>query len=351
MGTLADHTSSLPAAPSRSWPPELRRDAHAIRRILVCLDDSPRSEGCVPQAVSIARSLGGTITLLHVMQPPLGSAGDRSMDVLDWELARQEASAYLERIERRASEASGRPVAVRLEQGHPADRIAAVALELEADLTVLGAEGERDVGAWSLGSTVMRVLARTRGSILVARRGPAVERDAPPRRVLVPLDGSLRSESVLPTVARIAAAHEAEVLLAFAVVEPKPSAVLRTPADLAVARDLASRLEASGKGYLEGLRDQLVREGVRARTRVVRAADERHSIIEVGRRERSDLIVLCAHGATCNPTLSFGSFTAHLLMHSSVPLLVLQDLRDSELPARDGSRRAPKLRATFPEGS
>ncbi len=351
MGMIADRSSLTPFEATRSWPPDLPREAHAIRRILVCLDDSPVSEGCLPHAVAISKSLGSSITLLHVMQPIRERAGLQSTDVLDWEISRQEASALLERLERRVSEASGRPVDTRLEQGHPAERITAVARELHADLTILGSQGERDLAAWNLGSTVMQVLELTRGSVLLARRGAPTASEVSPKRILVPLDGSLRSESVLPTVARIASAHGAEVLLVFAVSEPVPTAVLRAPEDLAVARDLSTRLEASGRRYLDGLREQLGREGISVRTRVVRSADERHAILEISRREGSDLIVLSAHGSTCNPALTFGSFTGHLLTHSAVPLLVLQDLRESELRAHQDARRAPPLRACFPEGS
>lgn len=352
MQNLAERPRLGPLEAPQSWSPEPSSgEVHAIRRILVCLDESPFSEACLSHAVAISKSLGSSITLLHVMQPARQRGGLQSTNVLDWEIARQEASALLQRLERQATLASGRPVDTRLEQGLPAERITAVALELGADLTILGSQGERDLGAWNLGSTLMQVLERSRGSVLLARRLPPGA-DAPsPRRLLVPLDGSFRSESVLPTVARIAAAHGAEVLLVLAVPEPVATAVLRLPDDLAVARDLASRLQASGERYLDTLRDRLGREGIRAATRVVRSPDVRQSILELSREERSDLVVLSAHGSTCNPTLTYGSFTTHLLTHSLVPLLVLQDLRGPELRERDDGRRAPPLRVSFPEGS
>ncbi len=351
METLGDHTGLIPQEASPSWPPERTREAQAIRRILVCLDDSTFSAAILPHAIAISKSLGSSITLLHVMQPPRERARQQSTDVLEWEISRQEAFAYLKRLEEQASQASGRPVDSRLEQGLPAERITAVARELDADLTVLGSQGERDISAWNLGSTVMQVLELTRGSVLLARRRPTGTQDASPQRILVPLDGSVRSESVLPTVARIASTHDAEVLLVFAAPEAVPTAVLRAPEDLEVARDLTARLEVSARRYLAGLRDQLVREGIAARTRIVRAANERHAILELSRHERSDLIVLSAHGSCCDPALTFGSFTAHLLTHSTVPLLVLQDLRQSEQLARGERRSAPPPRARYPEGS
>ena len=89
--------------------------AHAIRRILVCVDHSAFSEACLRHAVAISKSVGGALTLLHVMQPPHERSGLQTTDVLDWEVSRQQASAYLERLERQATQASGRQVETRLE--------------------------------------------------------------------------------------------------------------------------------------------------------------------------------------------------------------------------------------------
>jgi nucleotide-binding universal stress UspA family protein len=348
MGNLVEISNLRQAEDLPSQPRGLPHDVHAIRRILACVDLSRFSEVCLQHAVAISRSLGGAITLLHVMDPPRARSGLQTTDVLDWEISRQEARAYLERLQRQGTEASGCKVEIRLEQGHPAERITAVARELDADLTVLGSQGDRDA-AWNLGSTAQQVLAVARASVLVAHAGS--EGAVSPKRILVPLDGSLRAESVLPTAVRIASANEAELLLVYVVREPVPTAVLRAPEDLDVARELDNRLEGSGKQYLEGLGVQLQREGASVRTVVLRSADERQSLLELARTERSDLIVLSAHGSTCNPAMTSGSVTAHLLTHSVVPLLVLQDLRDSGPRGPEGDRRAPPRRSSsFPEG-
>src|ERR1700722_17530383 len=136
----------------------LSENAHAIGRILVCVDQSQFSEACLQHGIAISRSLGAAITLLHVMEPAHERSGLHTTDVLDWEISRQEARAYLERLQKDATHASGRQVDVRLEQGHPAERIAAVARELDADLTILGSQGEHGVTAWNLGSTAQQVL-------------------------------------------------------------------------------------------------------------------------------------------------------------------------------------------------
>jgi nucleotide-binding universal stress UspA family protein len=320
-----------------------------VHRILVCLDHSPFSEVCLPYAISIAKTFGSELTLMTVMQPPHEHRGSQVTDALGWEIARQEARAYLERHKEATTRALGRAIEIRLEQGHPAERIVGLARELGADLTVLGSHGEAGVTAWNLGSTVQQVLAVTRSSVLIARSSSSVPSVVIPKRVLVPLDGSLRTESVLPTSARIASAFGAELLLVHVVQEPVASSVLWADEDLELANELTVRLESRAKRYLEGVRDRLVHEVPAVRTLVLRHPNERQCLLALSQHEHADLVLLSAHGAACDPARSFGSVTSHLLTHSAAPLLVLQDLPQELERAHDVAEQfAPALRASYP---
>jgi nucleotide-binding universal stress UspA family protein len=303
-----------------------------IRRTLVCIDHSTLSAGCLGQGLAMAKGLGSAVTLLHVIQPPHLRSGPQTTNAVVREVVRQEAIASLERLRQDGTEASGRQVESRLEQGNPAARIIEVARELGADLTVLGGQVERGRAAWNLVATVQQVLADARSSVLIARGYPGGAVDGCPKRILVPLDGSTRAESVLATAVRIASAADAEILLVFVVREPVATAVLRAPEDLQIARRLAARLEIGGEAYLSALREQLVRQGVSARTLVVRSPDERRTILDLSRMERSDLIVLSAHGSTRDPAPPCGSVTTHLIAHSVASLLVFQDFRKTGIP-------------------
>ena len=320
-----------------------------IRHILACLDRSPSSEICLAYALSLANTFGSAMTLLHVMQPPDEGFGPHTTDALGWEISRQEANAHLERFEKEAARSTGRRIGVRLEQGRPAERIVALTRELGADLVVLGSHrgGETE---WSLGTTAQHVLATDRSSVLIVRGNIGTPGFASPKRILVPLDGSVRTESVLPTAVCIANAHGAELLLVHVVAEPIPTSVLVAPEDLELARDLATRLETRATRYLEALRDTVGREVASVRMLVARQADKRQFLIELSERERVDLIVLSAHGSTCNAARPFGSVTAHLLTHSIVPVLVLQDLPESGLRHTSDVTecRAPALRSSYP---
>lgn len=305
----------------------------------------------MPHAVSLAKAFGSEITLAHVMQPPSEHNGVQTNDPIAWEISRQEARGYLERVEKEVSQALGRPVEVRLEQGRPAERIAELARELNADLTVLGSHGEAGVTRLNLGSTVQQVLAVARGSVFVAHSTAFLATQAvSPKRILVALDGSLRAEIVLPTAARMAAIYGAELLLVHVVQEPLSSSVLYAAEDLELARTLAEHLEASSEQYLARLKQALLHEGTNVRTLVVRHANAHQCLLELSNKEEADLIVLSAHGVGCDSARSFGSVTAFLLTYSMAPVLVLQDLQADDLHAASGvsGKLTPRsLRASY----
>jgi len=315
-------------------------------RILVCVDPSASGDVCVRHAISLARALRSELTLVHVMEP--AQRAKPHVDALDWEIARQEARSYLERLQGEAAGALGWAVNARLEQGHPPERIVALAQEIDADLTVLGSHGEGGVTPWNLGSTAHHVIAVSRGSVFIAPISGTAD-VAAPRRILAPLDGSRRTEGVLPTAARIARAYGAELILVHVVHELLPTLVLYATEDLDRARELTAHLAICAKAYLEGLRIGLVREGTPVRTVVACHANERHAILEISKREHADLVVVAAHGTACDPERTFGTVTEYLLAHARAPLLVLQDLPESELHAPElVETAAPALRASFP---
>jgi nucleotide-binding universal stress UspA family protein len=315
---------------------ELRRTGAAgIEHILVCLDRSALSESCVPHAVALARVFDARITLLHVMEVAHGATA--LPDPLGWEIARQEAQTYLDKLRDR-TEALGPPTRTVIAQGIPASRIVSVATDVGADLTVLGSHGASGRVDSALGTTVQQVLAFTRGSVFVAHSSsssPTAKAAAAgadvvaPRRILVPLDGSTRTECVLPTATRIAQRYGAEIIFVHVVAEPQPSAILSGD-DLGHARDLARRLAAAAERYLRQTAHALTREGLVVRTIVLRESDERQALLALAEREHVDLMVVSAHGTTCNAARPFGTVASYLLSHARAALLVIQDLRAAE---------------------
>jgi nucleotide-binding universal stress UspA family protein len=315
------------------------------------VDRSIFAEGCVPYAVWLAKTFGGAITLVHVMQSRHDDNERQPSDALGWEISRQESNAYLERLGKEISQALGQPAEMRLEQGRSAERIVDLAHEIGAHLIVIGSRGEGGAPAGTLGRTAQQVLSLARCSVFIAQsHASTTPAEISPKCILVPLDGSLRTESVLPAAARIASAPGATMLLVHAVQEPLPTALLDAAEDIDLARTLSLRLESGAKKYLDHLQEQLAREVTSVRTLVVRHPNERQCLLEISQKEHSDLIVLSAHGSACDSGRSFGSVTAYFLAHLTVPVLVLQDLRDGEADRPqnlDAKPAPPALRASY----
>ena len=319
------------------------------RRILLCLDRSVRAECTVPYAVGLAKALDGLVTVVSVLEPRAERPGAPTNDVIDWEISRQEAQAYLERVQGDLAHSLSKPVDVRLEQGKPSDRILELIRELASDITILASVGGGQGSLSSLGSTVQQIVTGARSSLLIVHPSSPPLATFAPRRILVPLDGSMRAESVLPTAARIAKFVKGELLLVHSIEEPISSEILQDGADLQVARDLAGRLEAASTRYLDRLKSQVTREGISVQTLVVRHSNEHESVLAIAQADRTDLVVLSAHGSASDSRRTFGSVTVCLLAHSTVPLLVLQDLPEhapEHVPVMDG-KQAPPMRATY----
>jgi nucleotide-binding universal stress UspA family protein len=342
---MADRQEFAPLNPgcseapfSATRPPDSRDSAPAIqgvasavreplaqwRRILVCLDGSSDSEGCIPHAERMAIAWGSAITLVQVLE-----SGDphssTPCNVVDWELSRQEAQGYLDRAGASISRALNCDVDVRLEQGRPADRIVHVASELAACLVVIGSRGEGESSPDTLGTTALQILSMSRRSVFIAHSSPGSGTSAP-KRVVVPLDGSARAESVLPIAVRLASADAAELLLVHVVQEPIPTALLSSGDDLKLAQELASRLERNARKYLERLREQL-HQVPSVRVTVARHESPRQCLLEIVENRELTLLVLAAHGAGRGSSQAFGSATTYLVNHSHVPLFLVQDLQ------------------------
>lgn len=314
--------SQPPSLGSTPRPRVANTPVAPARRVMTCLDGSPASECVLPLSAFIATSLDAELTLIHVMPAPHG-AEPMAFDVLDWEISRREAELYLQHKSAELQSTCGiTPVRTELAQGRPSARVLSMEFELLPELTILCRRGAGGVGAHDLGATAQQVLDGARGSVLLVPAGstPIV----PPKRILVALDGSSRAESVFSMVQAIS--HDAEIILVHVVNDPRATSILSDAEDIKLAQLLASRMETCGGAYLGALKERLAPTMPRIKPCIVRSADTQATLLEIARTEHADMIVLTAHGITCNTERSLGSVATHILHYATLPVLVVQDL-------------------------
>jgi nucleotide-binding universal stress UspA family protein len=143
-----------------------------FRRILVPTDYSEHSRASVEVAVSLAKSVGASVDIVHVLDRPVYSDGvmvrrsgedQRSLSDLIRENAESEMSAFLAGL----ALPEGVTVTHRMCSGEPAPRLAEEAKTGAYDLIVVGTHGRAGVLHLLVGSTAERLIRLSPVPVLV----------------------------------------------------------------------------------------------------------------------------------------------------------------------------------------
>jgi len=324
----------------------------AIRGVLLGLDGSPLSEAALPHAEAMARAFDTELFLLRVLESK--GRRDEPVDSVAWRLSRAEAKKYLAtHVERLAS--CGLAVRGDVREGDAASEIVDFARRHDIGLLVIGSHGEGGATPFALSGTVQKVITRAGRSVLLVRCLDGERRAKPEaplyRRIVVPVDGSQRSEWAVCLAATVARSESAEVVLV--AVAPVAETVRRPPLDPRSQRlvdELASLNRRWAEQHLEEMRQRLASSSLEVRTVVSSSRRVRHELDEQLRALTPDLVVVSAHGAAGGARWPFGSTTSHLVHNGTAPLLVLQDQRcgalepeETELASDDS--RSPRHRS------
>ena len=321
-------------------------------KILVPIDRSSLAECVLPHVVAIAGAFESEVTLLHVMESTNLGGQSRAVDPLDWQIRTAEAENYLHDLALRlqpARLATGR----HLLEGQAAERIVEFAHHHDAGLIILSSHGQSGLSAWTVSSVVQKIVLRAPTSIMIVR----ANQPAPPeltglryRRLLVPLDGSQRSECVLPQVATLARAHQAQILLAHIARRPEmPRRMPPTPTDVELADQLVERNRVEAVEYLEQIGSRLPGD---VQARVLTGEHVVATLHELIHQEQIDLVFLSAHGYSGETRWPYGSTTVSFLIYGTTPLLIVQDVpwdRPQSTPAETAAI-AHERRETQPRG-
>ena len=300
-----------------------------ISKILVPLDGSPLSACVLPHVVAIARATGAHVTLLRVIER--NRELSTSVNPADWRLSKVEAQAYLDELQTQLTDVlESAPETIVLE-GPAADRIIEQVQHGNFDIIILSSHGQSGLSGWNISSVAQKVIQRAGKSILLARAYQVEPGCADGdwgslhyHRILAPLDGSQRSESVLPMASALAKHDDAELTLAY--IAARPELFQRMPLtteDTALVEQLVERNQAQANKYLEQLRARLMPE---ARTRVVVNGHITAALHKLVNQEEADLVVLSAHGSSGHNQWPYGGVVSSFINYGATALLIMQDL-------------------------
>jgi nucleotide-binding universal stress UspA family protein len=320
-----------PPAAGGPQPPRPAQTATAaslrLQRILVPLDFSGPSVEALRFALPLARQSGARIDLLHVVAPfvvPLEASDFHGK--WDQYQARQERQA-LARLRRLAAVKLDRPLRgdVLVREGSPAAVITAMAHERDSDLLVLSTQGITGLKRFLLGSTVEAVVRRAPCPALTVRPRGTMLGGATPfadtgriRRILVPVDFSDRSRSLIQYAAAFARRFEAALVLLHVVDH------IDVPARVAyMATGLQMVVLERGIRQLQELAQRSLPQHIQAE-RLVRVGRPYDVIRHVASLERIDLIIIATRTHGGLQRFLMGSTAARVVRHAPCPVLVLR---------------------------
>lgn len=289
-----------------------------FKRILIPLDGSELAEAALAPALALAEALSADIVLLRVVIPlSIKLDPDLYQRVID--SGQKLAKVYLNSIQSRSLFSS-----TSLERetfvGKAAESIIDYAQENEIDLIVMSSHGRAGISRWVYGSVADKVLHQAACAIAIIH--PQVETELfAHKRILVPLDGSMRAEQALEPALKLAQAVSAELVLLRVTIMPQ------MPVELVVGwpgiEAVTNAAEQEARDYLQRVRESLTSGRIQINTHIS-ASPVAESIIDLADKLQVDLIVMSSHGRSGIGRWVFGSVTEKTLRGAHCATLVIR---------------------------
>lgn len=295
-----------------------------LASILVPLDGSAFAERALPLATDLVRTWGSKLRLVSVHTPATtwnpGVEFPLVNPDLDQQLREQEQS-YLEAVANRITAGGDLDVECMVLDGRVAEAIENHVQQTRTEMVVLTSHGRGGLGRIVLGNTADQLVRRLEVPVLVVRAGQDAQQG--PHRMLVPLDGSALSDSIVEQAKTIARATRSELMLAM-ILQPVP--VLLPPFVWPPEKltEIPEVRERAGRMYLELWAQELRSEGLEVQVRVRTATRVAKEILQLAVDEECSMIAMATHGAGGLDRVMLGSVTDQVLRHAQIPVLVLR---------------------------
>jgi nucleotide-binding universal stress UspA family protein len=181
--------------------------------------------------------------------------------------------------------------------------------------------GRSGVARWILGSVATKLLHATHTPLLVVRPPVDFQSASPDlTKILVPLDGSELSATVLPFAADLAKSLGASITLFHTVLEP---ALNYASVENVFDPGALKALEASAHEYLATLSRDLEGKGI-STARSVAIGNSTDGIVWAAEREGLDLILMSTHGRSGVGRMVLGSVADAVVRRTSLPVIVVR---------------------------
>jgi nucleotide-binding universal stress UspA family protein len=295
-------------------------------KILVPLDGSELAEVTLWYAEGLAGRMRSEITLLIVLSPEDLTSRYMYDCYLKGIAKRTEANAEERGAGRKES---GIKVDYKILKGDAAEEIVDYADKARINLIIMSTQGRSGVRRWALGNVANKVLRATRKPVLLIRAKGAKTDVYRERlvKVLVPVDGSKESESILRYVTYMATELDLEVTLFHAWVRESEDFPLNT-----VGLEQLNQVRKRKESYVRRMETRLKRKDVNVNSvfRELWTDGAAEEIIKLADEGDFSLVAMSTNGRSGLGRWIFGSNAEKVLEGGSTPLLLVRPRKKKE---------------------
>jgi nucleotide-binding universal stress UspA family protein len=307
-----------------------------LNHLLIAFETDDEGNHALVHAVKIARASGARITLLRLLDRSTDKGS--FVDPLEWHMRKLEVKLSLEELRQKLRKA-GVGVDTEVVHSSEAGNLIRYAQAQAVDLIIFVKQTERisDLIHNCIKSASIPIL------ILQAAGSPSTLSRSY-RKLLVPLDSSQRAEYALSFAAQFAQIFNTEIIVAHVLQKPDtPRSIPPSLADQALSNQI---VEYNRNKIIPYLKQIAARLPGKVETRLLIGDNVAVTLANLAEQEQIDLIVLCAHGCSGRPQQPYGNTTNSLMTYSRKPVLVVQDLPETQAAPTQAVRHSMKARSS-----
>jgi nucleotide-binding universal stress UspA family protein len=300
-----------------------------FERILVPLDGSARAEVILPQISRILNREDSEILLLRVVNIPESAGLVMQTNVRHQE--REEAQQYLHDMALRFGKTASK-VHARLAEGWPAEVILETAKTEGATMIAISTHGRTGMERWAMGSVAEKIARASNVPVLMVRsfrrspKGdlePMVPEELPFRRILVPIDGSPTSMSVIGSAEKFAELYGSDVMVLHVLPPYVPPGAMLPGMEAAFPIMRPEPIRSEDDEVTQKAAERFRHSGLKV-TRQTVEGEPASEILDLSKDRGMDLIALGTHGRTGFGRWALGSVAERVLRSAEVPLLLVR---------------------------
>ncbi|MBT3321781.1 MAG: universal stress protein [Anaerolineae bacterium] len=263
-----------------------RHQEFELSKVVVLLDGSSYAAQALPWVKMYCQKTGAHLTLLSSIKSKLADEND------EFEKKFAERQVYLDGVQKELQDA-GINVDVAIRSGFIADATQLLVNEKHIDIVVTSTRGKSGELNWASSGVSQKLIQKISQPVFLVQ---ATEDGTftPPKlgKILVPLDGSIFSERVLPYARSLAQVFDSELILLSVPAVPEPEDY-SAPSEL--IEEIRGKAEAEMENFLDAVARSLRESNIKVRT-MVKGTLPARTIVTVGKEENVDMIMSTSRG-------------------------------------------------------